>query len=127
MIAYIKRYPLSLIVIAIIWYLSFFHSSGNRVKRNSLYRQDGSCMHVWGIVCHAMDRVSVPPPLIDAQTLNYGSCRMSDTDERVHRSPASHLHRNPQWRLDGLCSKLYGGYPRFGFRLLYLQAGNMEV
>ena len=24
MIAYIKRYPLSLIVIAIIWYLSFF-------------------------------------------------------------------------------------------------------
>lgn len=57
MLYYFRKYPVSLIIVAIIFYLSFFTPPKTDVEEIPYIGQSSAYMHVWRTLFHFMDRI----------------------------------------------------------------------
>ena len=122
MITYLKRYPLSILVIAAILYLSFFkppQTSLNEIK--NLDKIVHICMYggltviLWSEHIRQHKKTSY----------NRGNY-MPYYHERTHRNRSSHTDRDKRWRLAGFCSQHHRCNTGQHFQLLCITAIHME-
>lgn len=120
MLYYLKKYPISLTIIAVVIYLSFFKPPSLEVGKNRGDRQSGSSLYVCRLVRYAVDRVPAQPLQIRrcvVACLDWSGL-MSGLDERSNRTFAGILYDIPWWRLVRFPREYLRCYSRYAVFLL---------
>lgn len=119
MLYYLKKYPISLMIISVVIYLSFLNRLLWR-SENRGDRQSGSSLYVCRLVRYAVDRVPAQPSQIRRCVVACldRSRPVPGLDERSNRTFAGILYDIPWWRLVRFPCEYLRCYSRYAVFLL---------